>query len=357
MVLNIKLSHKYNMKKLVSILTFFIVFFSFENQVFSQQDAQLSHYMFNSMYYNPGYAGLEGVTRFTGTFRKQWLGYQASSGAQGGTSPSTAVITGNTLLPFFKQCTGAGFNFVYDVNGPITTTELQVSLAYHLKIKTGKLGIGLRSGIYNQSLNTSDYNVITKEDPVYQSLQSSSNAHQMKADLTGGLYWQTPKYYIGVSVAHLTSSQFTYGIDSVKSKLANHVYVTGGYTFKVGTLLKVTPNAFLQTDTKTYTYLFGGLVTYNDKLFGGISARQSIAARDVSVGGNTISNDDIIFIIGMNMMKDNAMRMSYAFDYVTSGVQAKTRTSHEIMLSYVIPSVWNQPKPIVRTPRYRHEEY
>ena len=59
----------------------------------------------------------------------------------------------------------------------------------------------------------------------------------------------------------------------------------------------------------------------------------------------------------MNLMKNNAMRIGYAFDYVTSGTQAKTKTSHEIMLSYVIPSPWLQAKPVVRTPRYRQEEY
>jgi len=356
MILNVKLTHKYSMKKLVRILSFFLVLFCIERPVFSQVDAQLSHYMFNSMYYNPGYAGLEGVTRFTGTFRKQWLGYQNSSGAQGGTSPSTAVLTGSSLLPFLNKSVGVGANFVYDVTGPITTTQLQTSFAYHLKIKTGKLGIGIRPGITYQALNTGSYNVIDPTDPIYKALQGN-NASQAKFDLSGGLFWQTPKYYIGVSATHITTTNYTYGLSGVSSVLNDHVYVTAGYTFKMGSLIKISPNAFMQTDTKRYTYLFGGIVTYNDKFYGGISARQSIAARDVSTGGNTISNDDVIFLVGVNLMKNNAMRLGYAFDYVTSGVEAKTRTSHEIMLSYVIPVPWEAPKPIIRTPRYRHEEY
>ena len=32
---------------------------------YAQQDAQFSQYMFNTLYYNPGFAGTEGLTRFT----------------------------------------------------------------------------------------------------------------------------------------------------------------------------------------------------------------------------------------------------------------------------------------------------
>ncbi|MGN6645500.1 MAG: type IX secretion system membrane protein SprP [Cytophaga sp.] len=346
------------MKKISRILFIFLGVMCLEMSAFSQQDAQFSHYMFNSMNYNPGYAGLEGVTRITGIFRKQWLGYSSTTDAPGGTSPTSAVITANTLLPFLNQRTGVGANFVYDSKGPINTTELQISLAYHFKIKTGKLGVGLRSGFRYENLNTNWYQVIDRTDPIYTNLLNAP-ASQVKPDIAAGLYWQTPKYYIGVSASHFSGTKYTYGIDtSIASKLSSHAYVTAGYTFNFsGGMLKLTPNAFFQTDTRNYTYLFGATLMYNDKFYGGISARESIANKEVTRGGSTVANDDIIFLIGMNLMKNNALRLGYAFDYVTSGVQAKTRTSHEIMLSYVIPTKWLQLKPIVRTPRYRQEEY
>ena len=350
------------MKKNSRILFIFLAILCLELPAFSQQDAQFSHYMFNSMNYNPGYAGLEGVTRFTGIFRKQWLGYSSTTDASGGTSPTSAVITASTLLPFMKKSTGAGANFLFDSKGPVNTTEVQFSLAYHFKIKTGKLGVGIRPGFRYEYLNTNWYHVINQSDPIYTSLQNSP-ASQLKPDLAAGVYWLTPKYYIGLSADHFVGTKYTYGIDtSVSSKLNSHVYATAGYTFNLsGGMIKVTPNAFFQTDTKNFTYLFGAMLTYNDKFYGGVSARESIANKEVSVGGSTIANDDIIFLIGMNLMKNkqgqDAMRIGYSFDYVTSGTQAKTRTSHEIMLSYVIPSPWNDPKPIVRTPRYRQEEY
>ena len=37
----------------------------------AQQDAQFTQYMFNTIYYNPAYAGVEGVTRFSAIHRTQ----------------------------------------------------------------------------------------------------------------------------------------------------------------------------------------------------------------------------------------------------------------------------------------------
>jgi hypothetical protein len=63
--------------------------------------------------------------------------------------------------------------------------------------------------------------------------------------------------------------------------------------------------------------------------------------------------------VGINFLKNkqnqDAMRVGYSFDFETTGVRAKNRTSHEIMISYMIPNIFGQAPPPVRTPRYRHE--
>lgn len=325
---------------------------------YGQQDAQFSHYMFNGIFYNPGYAGLENVTRFSLISRKQWLGYEASSinGAEvGGGSPTTQILTVSTPLPFFNRKSGAGAYLLYDTKGPLTSIEAQLSGSYHLKLGDGLLGLGLRAGLYSQRINGEWYHVVHPSDPIYQEL-IDNRASQGKLDLAAGAWYKTTKYYAGVSFSHLPQSRFTFGFDSITSKLSNHLYVTGGYNFKLGYSLVITPSILVQTDLNELTYIFGPMATYNDKFWGGINLRQSFAEREVSKGGRTLSNDDVVFLIGMNLLKNNALRVGYAFDFVTSGVQAKKRTSHEIMLSYTVPAPWDVPKPKVRTPRYRHDE-
>jgi type IX secretion system PorP/SprF family membrane protein len=320
----------------------------------AQQDAQFSHYMFNGMFLNPGYAGIEGVTKVTGIARTQWAGYQVSDGDNAYGSPKSAVITLSTPLPILDKKVGLGLHFLRDVKGPLAATEFQVSGSYHIKIRDGVLGLGLRSGILSQTIN-GNYKVVDQNDPIYQALQQGK-ANQIKIDLTAGAWYKTSKFYVGLSVGHIPRSKYTFGLDSVSSRVSNHVYLTGGYNFRVGPSLVVTPTALIQTDINEWTYLFGPMVTYNDRFWAGIQARQSIASRDAQKGGKTLANDDIIFLVGFSMLKNNALKIGYSFDFVTSGVNAKKRTSHEIMLSYFVPAPWDTPKPKVRTPRYRHEE-
>jgi hypothetical protein len=124
--------------------------------------------------------------------------------------------------------------------------------------------------------------------------------------------------------------------------------------------LMITPTALIQSDLNELSYMFGPMVTYNEKFWVGLNARQSFAHRDESKKGKSLSNDDIVFLVGVNALKNKqgkeALRIGYSFDFVTSGLSAKKRTSHEIMLSYMLPSPFGGIKPKVRTPRYRHDE-
>ncbi|MCS6824517.1 MAG: type IX secretion system membrane protein PorP/SprF [Cytophagaceae bacterium] len=322
--------------------------------VFAQQDAQYSHYMFNGLYNSPGYTGIEGVTRITLISRLQWAGWTNNAVDKYG-APASHILSVNSRLPFFNRRTGAGCYFTYDTRGPIVSYEFQPSLAYHVKIAQGTLGIGVKTGIYTNKLRTDAYRVVDPTDPIYQSL-INNNADQTQFDLGGGLWYETQKYYGGVGLTHITKNKFSYGTDSISSVLNNHMFITGGYRFKPAPSLEITPTAIVQTDMKQLTYLFGPMFTFNSKYWGGLNLRQSIARRDVTKGGKTLSNDDLVLLIGMSMLKNNSMRLGYAFDLVTSGRKAKAATSHEIMISYMLPAPGASPKPKVRTPRYRHDE-
>lgn len=352
------------MKKLIQFLLF-LIFLSPFTASFAQQDAQFSQYMFNGLYYNPAFAGVEGLTRFSLLSRTQWLGYEGyiddkTTDKGFGVAPQTHILSGSSLLPFFNKSVGAGTHLVYDRRGPLVTIDANVSGSYLFRMTSGTLSIGLRAGIYNQRLDSEKYRVINEDDNIYQYLMNRGGAAQTKLDLAGGLWYKASKYYVGVSFNHLTRSKFSYGLDALRSQLSNHLFITGGYDFNVGTMIVVTPSTLIQTDLQQLTYQFGGIATYNEKFWVGLSARQSFAKKDVIKGGSTLSNDDIILLVGVNLLKNkqnnNALRIGYSFDFVTSGTRAKARTSHEILLSYIIPAPWEIVRPKVRTPRYRHDE-
>ena len=115
----------------------------------AQQDPQFTQYMFNTLYYNPGYAGVEGVTKLTAIHRSQWFGYQPTIG--GGGAPTTQIVSMTT--PLYKINSGFGAYVVNDKLGPQNNLEIQASYAYHLAVRDAKLSFGLRTGLYSQTID------------------------------------------------------------------------------------------------------------------------------------------------------------------------------------------------------------
>ena len=115
--------------KLLSIIISLLAFGSSN----AQQDAQFSQYMFNNMYTNPGFAGLEGSPKFTAIHRTQWAGYEGA--------PQGQVLTATMPLPILLG--GIGFQLTNDQTGPLRNLDVLFSYSYHLDLAGGKLGLGV----------------------------------------------------------------------------------------------------------------------------------------------------------------------------------------------------------------------
>lgn len=300
----------------------------------AQQDAQFTQYMFNTLFYNPGYAGVEGVTNFTLIHRTQWAGFTTSFDGAGG-NPQSQVLSMST--PLYRFNSGVGVHIVNDNLGPQNNLEAQVSLAYHFKIQEAKLSVGIKTGIFSQTLDFGQYRPIRPDDPLL--INKAGKESQIRPDLGFGVFYQAEKYFFGASVNHLLKSQFDFGIDEQRNALENHMVFTGGYHYEVGYNLVITPSFLVKTDLNVTSFDLGALATYNERMWGGLSFRQSEAA---------------IVMLGYSMLKDNALKAGYAFDYVIQDQDAKKPTSHEIMLSYTLPVGIYGGRKIIRTPRFRH---
>ncbi|HEY5823660.1 MAG TPA: type IX secretion system membrane protein PorP/SprF [Cyclobacteriaceae bacterium] len=298
----------------------------------AQQDPQFTQYMFNTLYYNPAFAGTEGVTKITAMHRSQWLGYQPTVGGGGG-APTTQIIS--MTAPIFKINSGFGAYIVNDKLGPQNNLEAQASYAYHLGIKESKLSFGLRLGIYSQTLNFDQYRPTDPNDPL---LKASGKESQVRPDLAGGVFFRKEKYYAGLSFNHLIKSEFDFGTGQ-KSALEQHYYLTGGYIYQVSFDLKFQFSTLVKTDLTQTSFDLSGLAYYKDTMWGGLSFRQSEAA---------------ILLLGYSFLKDKSLKLGYALDYVVKDQNAKQPTSHEFMLSYELPVNPGSGKKVVRTPRYRH---
>ncbi|MBS1486225.1 MAG: type IX secretion system membrane protein PorP/SprF [Bacteroidetes bacterium] len=295
----------------------------------AQQDPQFTQYMFNNLYYNPGFSGVEGVTKITALHRSQWLGYAPTYGDGG--APTTQLITFTT--PIYKLNSGFGSYIVHDNLANFNNLEAQASYAYHLGIKNSKLSFGVRAGIFSQTINTNFYRSV---DP--EGFENQGSLTQIKPDLAAGVFWRKEKFYVGTSFNHLTGGSFNFG-KGISNPLQTHGYFTAGYTHEVNFDLKFLFTTLVQSDFVKTTTNLSAIAYLKDTMWGGLSFRQGDAA---------------ILMFGYSFFKDKSMKLGYSLDYIIKNQAAKQPTSHEFMLTYELPTSPGAGKKVVRTPRYRH---
>ncbi len=296
-----------------------------------QQDTHLSQYMMNNLFLNPAYAGVEGIAKAQVMHRSQWLGYTGTYDPGG--APVSQIITLDA--PILRLRSGAGIMVVSDKLGPVNNLEIQGNFAYHLEVGKGKMSFGLRAGIYSQSFDFDQHRPIDPND----ALLGEGKESQVRPDMGVGIFYKTEKYYGGVSMNHIIKSEFDFGSDDSRSALENHMYITGGYNIEANLDWVVTPSLLVKTDFNTYSFDLSVVGTYDEKLWAGLSVRQSEA---------------VIVLLGYSLLKDKTLRLGYSMDYVIEAQEAKRATSHELLLSYALPAVTGGGKKVVRTPRFRH---
>jgi len=88
----------------------------------AQQEAQFSHYSFNTQSINPAYAGSRDALTVTALHRSQWVGFEGA--------PTTQTLTAHT--PILNDKLGIGLSVLNDKIGPTNNTSF---LKHYLAIK------------------------------------------------------------------------------------------------------------------------------------------------------------------------------------------------------------------------------
>jgi type IX secretion system PorP/SprF family membrane protein len=295
------------MKKLsVAFLLLFVILTS----GFPQQDPLSSHYMFNTLTYNPGIAGISGMICATAINRQQWTGFKGA--------PSTTLFNISTPVTILKSSGGLGLLVESDNAGFDKDINLSGSYTYIMNIGTGKLGIGLALGMLNKTLDPEwqipggDAHTPPSGDPLIPENKESYVAF----DAGLGLYYKTDKYYAGFSVTHINEPEikFSKGLPYI----SRHYYLTAGYTVQLpNPSLELLPSAFAFSDGKVIQYTLNTILRYNKKTWGGVSYR----AGDAFTG-----------MVGFELF--NGVRIGYAYDFPLTEIRKSTSGSHEFMVNY-----------------------
>lgn len=313
-------------------LVFFLLFL-LPVMASAQQLPQFSHYSFNGQFISPAYSGITGQTEINVLYRYQWLGYEGSF--DGGGSPRTGLFTVSTPLPGLNS--GVGLVVMKDEIGAVDVFSAQLSYAYHVALAGGQLGVGVQGGLINMSKGGYRPNDLNDARVPF-------NSSDRKYDAGAGLWYQHPKWYAGVGLTNLLGATYQFenrarSTDQGEVTGEKHLMVTAGYQVDISSSILLTPTAFLKQDlSANVTSIETGLrATFNNKFWGGVGYRFGEAATGM---------------LGVYLLKNNALSFGYAFDYTVVDAVAKSPTSHEVMLGYRLPKSKNTTNPPIRTPRY-----
>ena len=211
--------------------------------VHSQQDPMYTHYMFNTLMVNPGYAGSRDALTVTGLHRSQWVDFKGAP-----------VIQSITMHgPLKNKHIGLGFSLLNDKIGPTNKTSAFVDLAYRMNLtKKSKLALGLSAGV---NIFKSNLSSLQLDQPSDLAFQNNSN-NRVTPNFGFGAYYSRERFYAGISAPNLLQNSYEANESTLVGKEQRHYFfimgavfnITENLAFKPTTLIKATPAAPIQAD-------------------------------------------------------------------------------------------------------------
>jgi len=273
---------------------------------YSQQDAQYTQYMYNTINVNPAYAGSRGVMSIFGLHRTQWVGLDGA--------PVTNAFSLNS--PIENTNLGVGLSFVNDRIGPTVENAISADLSYTIAMsETYKLSFGIKGTANLFSFDRDKLNIPSQSqsDPLLQSLSNN-----FSPNVGTGVYLHSDKSYLGLSVPNIFQTKRYNDNDYTVYEERMNAYVIGGYVFDLNPNLKFKP-AFLGKIVQGSPLQLdvSGNFLINDKFVLGAAWRWSAAAS--LMAGFQVSD---------------GLYIGYGYDLDTTKLAHYNSGSHEIFLRF-----------------------
>lgn len=287
------------------------------------QETGISQYMYNPQIYNP--ASMSIRTEFNGSllYRNQWVGMDGA--------PKFYAL--NVNLPLNKVNLGIG---IYRTEiGVHKENKILASYSYRLQLSEyNYLSFGISAGIFMQSREYK--NVETTE--LHDNLFLYDVKSKLSPSVQAGIYYFTPKYYIGLSMPGIVSTEFklnksnlesSYSFDIKKLKL----FLNGGYEHDLSEAWKLNLSTLLKYEERSPLEIdFNTMFTLNEWIGGGLSYRTQKE-----------------FLVLFNCKLNKEFTIGYSYQY--TNVEYENLNSHELMLIFNLHNPKNRRLKI-QSPRF-----
>lgn len=277
-----------------------------------QQQPMYTQYMFNGLVINPAYAGAQQTFTATALYRKQWVGMQGAPETQTFSAHSPVDDLRNNRRS--RSPVSLGLTIYHDRVAITGQTGLLAAYAY--RISTGRnssVSFGIQGGF---SLFRIQYSELELDDPSF----SSGDILEWKPDVGAGVYYQTPRFYAGISAPQMIRPVTEGQNSSITAQ--PHMFVTAGYVFDANRTVKIKPSLLLKNASGgVYQLDVNCNVFLNEVLNLGLSWR---------------SSESVSSLVHFQLNPRFALGYAYDFGY-GSEFSRLSSGSHEFMVNYRVP--------------------
>lgn len=282
-------------------------------EVQAQQDAQYTHYMYNTININPAYAGSRGAVSIFGLHRTQWVGLEGA--------PTTNAFSINA--PITNSRLGVGLSFVNDKIGPADENAISVDVSYTVPTSEKyNLSFGIKgtANLFNVDFTKlRRYNIT---DPRFQ----NNIDNEFSPNVGAGVYFHSDRLYLGLSVPNFLETKHFDDNSSSAASERMHYYFIGGYVFDLSSEIKFKP-AFLAKAVQGAPLQLdvSGNVLFNEKFSLGVAWRWDAAVSAMA---------------GFQVTR--GMFIGYAYDMETTRLANYNSGSHEVFLRFELFKNYSQ---------------
>ncbi len=274
-----------------------------------QQEGLYTQYMFNTLVFNPAYAGSQDAFIASLHARTQWTGMKDA--------PETQTLLVHS--PLKVENMGTGLSIVNDITGQLTQRNIMAYYSYGVRFsESDRLNFGLNAGIYTITANLPDVELSTEEyDPAFAGVYKNA----AKFNVGFGMLYQSASWYCGISAPKLYNSEFLGDKDREDIVLKSHYYLLGGATFRLSDKVDLKPSLLMRkVSGAPFGMDLSALVEVNEKFWAGLAGRWEEGA-SIIVGG----------------VITEGIRFGYSYDVTLSTLTKVSSGSHEIFISYELP--------------------
>lgn len=288
------------MKKLLLI----VLFGWLALNVYSQQQAIYSQYIFNLYMVNPAYAGERDALSAALSYRAQWVGFEGA--------PKTQNFSIHSPLSNKKMA--VGIIVQNDEIGARSTPSIMATYAYKFRLtRTSHISLGLQGGVINYQYHWEDLKYRQGLDPV----AFGTEGDRLIANFDFGAMYITPKAYVGISLLGLNNAKLIPS-DASDAKLNTVVNLIAGKMFQVSPDVYLKPSTIVRKSVGGPTQFDLNLgAMYKNRYWLTASYRYQFGA-----------------VISAHIYVNDNFHFGYAYDLPLNALLAEQSGTHELFIGY-----------------------